>query len=87
MITESEAVDLDNEIYVLGDFNINLLFRDKYVLNKSKGITKLCTHLHPAPSTSTQLISTSTQLHPALSNTLNNTWTKILHVIGQFPQV
>ena len=28
-------------------------------------ITKPCTHLHPAPSTSTQLISTSTQLHPA----------------------
>ena len=27
-----------------------------------KGITKLCTHLHPAPSTSTQLISASTQL-------------------------
>ena len=27
------------------------------------GITKPCTHLHPAPSTSTQLISTSTQLH------------------------
>ena len=29
MITEFEALDLDNEIYVLGDFNINLLFRDK----------------------------------------------------------
>ena len=28
------------------------------------GITKPCTHLHPAPSTSTKLISTSTQLHP-----------------------
>ena len=28
------------------------------------GITKPCTHLHPAPSTSTQLISTSTQFHP-----------------------
>ena len=28
------------------------------------GITKPCTHLHQAPSTSTQLISTSTQLHP-----------------------
>ena len=28
------------------------------------GITKPCTQLHPAPSTSTQLISTSTQLHP-----------------------
>ena len=29
IITEFEALDLDNEIYVLGDFNINLLFRDK----------------------------------------------------------
>ena len=38
MITEFEALDLDNEIYVLGDFNINLLFRDKYVLNKSNEI-------------------------------------------------
>ena len=28
------------------------------------GITKLCTQLHPAPSTSTQLMSISTQLHP-----------------------
>ena len=28
------------------------------------GITKPCTHFHPAPSTSTQLISTSTQLQP-----------------------
>ena len=28
------------------------------------GITKLCTQIHPAPSTSTQLISTSTQLYP-----------------------
>ena len=26
MITEFEALDLNNEIYVLGDFNINLLF-------------------------------------------------------------
>ena len=26
-------------------------------------ITKPCTHLHPAPSTSTQLISTASQLH------------------------
>ena len=28
------------------------------------GITKPCTHLHPDPSTSTQLISASTQFHP-----------------------
>ena len=38
-------------------------------MNKETGITKPCTHLHPAhfnlhpgPSTSTQLISASTQL-------------------------
>ena len=29
------------------------------------GITKPCTQLHPAQSTSTQLISISNQLHPA----------------------
>ena len=38
MITEFEALDLDNEIYVLGNFNINLPFRDKYVLNRSNEI-------------------------------------------------
>ena len=41
-------------------------------------------NLHPAPPTSTQLISVSTQ-HSA--NTLNNIWNKILHVIEQFPQI
>ena len=34
------------------------------MLFKNVGITKPCTQLHPAPSTSIQLISTSTQLHP-----------------------
>ena len=34
-------------------------------------------HLHPAHFS----------LHPALCNTLNNIWTKILHVFGQFPQI
>ena len=41
MITKFEALDLNNEIYVLGDFNLNLLFKDKYVLikpNESKKI-------------------------------------------------
>ena len=50
----------------------------------SKGITKLCTHLHPPPSTSTQLISTSTQLSATPSTIFKS---KILHVIGQFPQI
>ena len=38
----------------------------------------------PAPSTSTQSISASTQLSETAS--LSNIWTKILHVIGKFPQ-
>ena len=40
-------------------FQINL-----FSFNFKMGITKPCTQLHPAPSTSTQLISTSPQLHP-----------------------
>ena len=47
IITEFEAVDLDNETYDLGDFNINLLFRNKYVLNKSNEIKKLEKNLLP----------------------------------------
>ena len=47
MITEFEALDLDNEIYVLGDFNINLLFQDKYILNKSNEIKNLDKNLLP----------------------------------------
>ena len=41
MITEFEALNLNSEIYILGDFNINLLFRDKYVLNKPNQTTKI----------------------------------------------
>ena len=41
MITGFEALDHNKEIYVLGDFNINLLFRDKYVLNKPNGTNKI----------------------------------------------
>ena len=70
-------------------------FRNRYYfLNFYESITKPFTHLNQASSTSTQLISTSTQLHPAhfslhpaLCNTLKNIWAKILHVIGQFPQI
>ena len=53
-------------------------------------ITKPCTHLHPAPSTSTQLIKpppNSIHLYPALGSTLNVIRIKILHVIWQFPQI
>ena len=47
IVTEFEALDLDDEIYVLGDLNINLIFRDKYILNKSNEIKNLDTNLLP----------------------------------------
>ena len=76
-------------IYLVVNLLVNLIL--------ITGITKPCTHLHPASSTSTQLHPpptssfqpppSSIHLHAALCNTLNNTWTKILHIIGQFPQI
>ena len=47
MITVFEALDLNNEIYVIRDFNINLLFRGKYVLNKPNEIKKIDKDLFP----------------------------------------
>ena len=47
------------------------------------GITKPCTHLHPAPSTSTQLISTSTQLSGTPSTPLE---LKYCTKLGNFPK-
>ena len=43
---------------------LNYILNIPFNTSKIMGIAKPCTHLHPAPSTSTQLISTSTQLHP-----------------------
>ena len=43
------------------------------------GITKPCTHLHPAPSTSTQLISTSNQLHPPPPNSFQPPLSSLQH--------
>ena len=34
-ITEFESLELNNELYILGDFNINLLFKGKCILNKT----------------------------------------------------
>ena len=49
--------------------------------------TPSSTQLHPPPPSSTHLHPAHFSLHPALCNTLNNVWTKILDVIGQFPQI
>ena len=44
-------------------------------------------HLHSAPRTSIYFHQAHFSIHPALCNTLNIITTKILHVIGQFPQI
>ena len=45
------------------------------------------TQHHPSPPSSIHLHPTHFSLLPALCNTLNVIRTKILHVIGQFPQI
>ena len=34
IITKFEALELNSELYILGDFNINLLFKGRSILNK-----------------------------------------------------
>ena len=34
MITEFGVLELNNELHILGDFNINLLLKGKCILNK-----------------------------------------------------
>ena len=35
IVTEFETLDLNDEHYVLGDFSMNLLFKGKYICDKS----------------------------------------------------
>ena len=36
MVTDFESLELNNELYILGDFNIDLLFKGNYILNKTQ---------------------------------------------------
>ena len=38
IITESEALDLKEDHYIIGDFNTNLLFKVRHILYKPKEI-------------------------------------------------
>ena len=42
IITEFQELDLKYEHYFFGDFNMNLLFRGTYILNKSNKTKKFC---------------------------------------------
>ena len=35
MVTEFESLELNKELYILGDFNIDLLFKGNCILNKT----------------------------------------------------
>ena len=35
MVVEFESLELDNELYILGDFNLGLLFKGNCILNKT----------------------------------------------------
>ena len=84
MITEFGALDLDNEIYILGDFNINLLFRDKYVLNKSNEIKKLDKNLLPEIKRYKEFCSMYclSQLIDCPTTITSNTSTLIDHILA-----
>ena len=38
MITEFESLELNNELYILGDFNIDLLFKGNCIFSKTHEI-------------------------------------------------
>ena len=82
IITEFEALDLDNEIYILGDFNINLLFRDKYILNKSNEIKNIDKNLLPEISRYKEFCSIYglSQLIDCPTRITSNTSTLIDHI-------
>ena len=47
IITEFESLALNNELYVLGEFNINLLFNGNCILNKTHEIKNHCKDFLP----------------------------------------
>ena len=36
MVTDFESLELNNKLYILGDFNIDLLFKGNCILNKTQ---------------------------------------------------
>ena len=47
IITEFETLDPNDEHYVLGDFNINLLFKAKYIFDKPNEFRPFYKELSP----------------------------------------
>ena len=47
LITEFESLQLNNELYILGDLNIISLFKGKYILNKTHETKNHCKVFSP----------------------------------------
>ena len=58
IITEFETLDLNDEHYVLGDFNINLLFKGKYIFDKPNEFRQFYKELSPDIKKYTEFCST-----------------------------
>ena len=41
MVTDFESLELNNELYIHGDFNIDLLFKENCILNKTQKSKKI----------------------------------------------
>ena len=50
IITELETLDLNDEHYVLGDFNVNLFFKGKYIFDKPNEFRQFYKELSPCIS-------------------------------------
>ena len=75
-----------NQSFVTNDI-LNKKNMINFVLGVLLNRAPTSTQLHPPPLSSIHLHPAHFNLHPALCNTINVIRTKILHVIGQFPQI
>ena len=83
IITEFETLDLHNEHYVLGDFNINLLFTGKYIFDKPDEFRQFYKELSPEIKKYTEFCSTYgfKQLIKGPTRTTRSTFILIDHIL------
>ena len=82
IITEFESLELNNELYILGDLNINLLFKGNCILNKTHEIKNYFKEFSPEIKKYNEfcLIYSFKQLVNCPTGTTCNTSTLIDHI-------
>ena len=83
IIIEFETLDLNNEHYVLGDFNINLLFKRKNIFDKPDEFRQFYKEISPEIKKYTEFCSTYgfKQLIKGPTRTTRSTSTLIDHIL------